>query len=163
MFRRISVTRQFLVSLNSIVYFFSYYGSHWDYRNCLVTDILLNIRKSINKSLFVLSMLRIVINDPITELRVKRCNFPENIPWSQCFVKSSHFAPEVTEVVSFLSCVFSCLCKALDNLTVLCIKYWPSPVSIHWYIRFVRRHFGKCRLQKGKSQCIWAHVPNCNW
>jgi len=40
-FRRISETRQFLVSLTSIVYFFSN-----ETRNRLVTDIFLNIRKS---------------------------------------------------------------------------------------------------------------------
>jgi len=44
-FIRISVTRQFLVSLNLIVYFFPTMKVN-ETRNCLVTDILLNIRKS---------------------------------------------------------------------------------------------------------------------
>jgi len=46
-FRRISVTRQFLVSLTSIVYIFFFPTIEVnETRNCLVTDILLNIRKS---------------------------------------------------------------------------------------------------------------------
>jgi len=44
-FRRISETRQFLVSLITIVYFFPTMEVN-EARNCLVTDILLNIRKS---------------------------------------------------------------------------------------------------------------------
>jgi len=43
-FRRISVTRQFLLPLTSIVYFFPTMEAT-ETRNCLVTDILLNIRK----------------------------------------------------------------------------------------------------------------------
>jgi len=45
MFRRISVTKQFLVSLTSIVYYFPSMEVN-ESRNCLFTDILLNIRKS---------------------------------------------------------------------------------------------------------------------
>jgi len=44
MFRRIPVTRQFLVSLASIVYFFPTMEGN-ETRNRLVTDIFLNIRK----------------------------------------------------------------------------------------------------------------------
>jgi len=44
-FRRISVNRQFLVSLTSIVYLFATMEVN-ETRNCLVIDILLNIRKS---------------------------------------------------------------------------------------------------------------------
>jgi len=47
MFRRISITRQFLLSLTSIVYYILYTTMKVnESRNCLVTDILLNIRKS---------------------------------------------------------------------------------------------------------------------
>jgi len=53
-FRRISVTRHFLVSLTSIVYIYIYIYIYFFFptmevnetRNCLVNDILLNIKKS---------------------------------------------------------------------------------------------------------------------
>jgi len=45
-FRRISVTRQFLVSLTSIVVGKKYTMEVNETRNSLVTDILLNIKKS---------------------------------------------------------------------------------------------------------------------
>jgi len=47
LFRKMSVTRWFLVSLTSIVGKKIYYSMEVnETRNCLVTDILLNIRKS---------------------------------------------------------------------------------------------------------------------